>query len=148
MGNRPQQGTASIWWSVAAEVESAIHQGEPLPGFVTDVCKAFNNLTRPVVYECALHFRLPLQFVRTWHRAVNRLQRHFIVQGSCSGAMRSCTGYPDKGPMSVVAMMLDNCAMHHVVEKQVAPVTTFSFVDNWEGQSSCVAATQRLFASM
>ena len=62
-GDRPQQGTVSIWWQVACEIEAAHFQNQPLSGFVTDVCKAFNNLARPIIFARALHFGLPFFYV-------------------------------------------------------------------------------------
>eukprot|EP00435_Cladocopium_sp_Y103_P024181 s205_g5.t3 len=63
-GNRPSHSATSIWWRIAADIEAAIHSGEGLSGFVTDVIKAFNCLARPVVYAIALHLGLPLAFVK------------------------------------------------------------------------------------
>ena len=147
-GNRPQQGTLSIWWQIASEIEASIHQDETLSGFVTDVCKAFNNLARPVVYACAIHFGLPIAFIRAWHRAIAGISRHFVVQGSTSEAIKGDTGYPEGDPLSVVAMMLLNMAMHHMIAFQVPEVCTMSFVDNWEGKASCPFAVNRAFSAM
>ena len=147
-GNRPQQGTLSIWWQISSEIEASIFQDEPLSGFVTDVCKAFNNLSRPVVYACAIHFGLPLAFIRTWHTAVAGVTRHFVVQGSTSEPIRGDTGYPEGDPLSVVAMMLMNMAMHHMLAFQVPEACTLSFVDNWECKATCSAAVNRTFCAM
>eukprot|EP00435_Cladocopium_sp_Y103_P030925 s305_g7.t1 len=147
-GSRPQHSATSIWWRIAAEIEAAIHSGEALSGFVTDVIKAFNMLARPVVYACAIHLGLPLGFVRTWHRAIACIERHFIVDGSCSAAVPACTGYPEGDPLSVCAMVLTNIALHHMVEAEVSGSQVISFVDNWESQSHCVDATNRTYAAM
>lgn len=115
---------------------------------MTDVCKCFNTLPRPVVFACALHYGLPTTFVKAWHDAVARIQRHFIVGGTCSGPSLACTGYPEGDPLSVVAMALLNMAMHHIVAKQAMPSSIISFVDNWECKSTDVHATCRAYAAM
>ena len=147
-GNRPNQSTATIWWQISQEIETAIYNGQPLSGFVTDVCKAFNTLARPVVYACAIHFGLPLHFVRAWHDAVSDIQRHFIVGGACSHGIQACTGYPEGDPMSVVAMVLINMAMHELLQQRIMPLKVISFVDNWECKSSEAQATCRAYAAM
>eukprot|EP00435_Cladocopium_sp_Y103_P054544 s1210_g17.t1 len=147
-GNRPGHGTAEIWWGISRDLENAIFLGQPLSGFLTDVCKAFNTLARPIIYACALRFGLPLSLVRTWHSAVNRISRRFIVGGSVSPPAMACTGYPEGDPMSVVAMFCLNLAMHHMVEAAVRPLAVLSFVDNWETQSSSVTAVCRAWTAM
>ena len=147
-GNRPGHDTSSIWWQIAQEIEAAHHANQPLSGFVTDVCKCFNNLARPVVFASAIHFGLPIGFVKTWHRAIGKIQRHFIVDGKCSDPVFACTGYPEGDPLSVVAMVLVNFSMHIMVEQMVQPIKTISFVDNWEVRSSDVKATCDAFQYM
>eukprot|EP00435_Cladocopium_sp_Y103_P015415 s3974_g3.t1 len=147
-GSRPHRSATSIWWRIAAEIEASIQSGQPLSGFVTDVVKAFNMLARPVVYACAIHLGLPLEFVRTWHRAISCIERHFIVDGSCSSSVPACTGYPEGDPLSVCAMVLTNIALHHMVEAEVVGTQVVSFVDNWETQSTCVEVTNRTYAAM
>ena len=147
-GNRPRQSTATIWWQISQEIEASIYTEQPLSGFVTDVCMAFNTLARPVVYACAIHFGLPLPFVRAWHTAVADIQRHFIVGGACSPGIQACTGYPEGDPLSVVAMVLINMAMHELLHHHVMPLQVISFVDNWECKSSEAQATCRAYAAM
>ena len=70
------------------------------------------------------------------------------MEGSCSNPIFAVTGYPEGDPMSVVAMMLINLAMHHMVEYTAKQACISSFVDNWEAQSSAVDVTHRAYASM
>ena len=129
-------------------IEAATQQGRKISGFLTDLTKAFNNLPRPVVYACALHYGLPAKFVKAWHHALLRIQRHFVVAGAVSGPVWSTNGYPEGDPLSVVAMVLVNLAMHAIVAN-VSPVSqVMTFVDNWEGISHDVALTCRTFAAM
>eukprot|EP00435_Cladocopium_sp_Y103_P002837 s5740_g1.t1 len=147
-GHRPGHATTTIWWQVSQQIEAAALFGQSYSGFLTDICKAFNTLPRPVVWACARRYGLPLTFVRTWDKGIAQIQRHFICAGACSEATFACTGYPEGDPMSVVAMLLINCAMHNMVESMVHPITTVSFVDNWEARSSSVQATCQAFSAM
>ena len=147
-GNIPGRSTTGVWWSLALEIEAATQQGRKISGFLTDLTKAFNNLPRPVVYACALHYGLPAKFVKAWHHALARIQRHFVFAGAVSGPVWSTNGYPEGDPLSVVAMVLVNLAMHAIVAN-VSPISqVMTFVDNWEGISHDVASTCRTFAAM
>eukprot|EP00435_Cladocopium_sp_Y103_P012427 s365_g3.t1 len=86
--------------------------------------------------------------ILSWHRAVSSIQRHFIVDGSCSAPIDASTGYPEGDPLSVCAMVLLNIAMHYMVEAEVSQTRVVSFVDNWEAQSSNVEVTNRTWTAM
>ena len=147
-GNMPKQSTVQVWRSLAEQIEYAHYLGQDLTGMVTDVCKCFNTLPRHIVYFLARHMGLPAFFVKSWHRNLAQLERRFVVQGACSPALRSHTGYAEGDPLSVVSMALVNCAMHVFVTQQVSPVTVISYVDNWEAQSSDPASTCSAFDAM
>ena len=147
-GNVPGKSTVGVWWSLSMEIEAATQQGHQVSGFLTDLTKAFNNLPRAAVYACALHYGLPLAFVRSWHKSLSNLQRHFVVGGAVSGPVWGSNGYPEGDPLSVVAMVLLNLAMHSALS-QTSPLTrVLTFVDNWEGISHDVTATHQTFLAM
>ena len=78
-GNLPGRSTTGLWWKLAMEAEAATQDQRKVSGFVTDVTKAYNNLPRPIAFACALHFGLPITFVRAWHAALGQVHRHFVV---------------------------------------------------------------------
>ena len=147
-GNVPGKSTVGVWWSLSLEIEAATQSSQQISGFLTDLTKAFNNLPRAAVYACALHFGLPLAFVRTWHSALSNIQRHFVVNGSVSGPVWSSNGYPEGDPLSVVAMVLLNLAMHSSLSQKCPLTRVLTFVDNWEGVSSDVTGTYHTFLAM
>ena len=147
-GNIPGRSTVDIWWNMALQIEQSTHDKESLSGVVTDITKAYNNLARPVVYACALHYGLPLQFVRAWHNSLAQVRRHFIVQGACSEAVWSTTGYPEGDPLSVVAMVLVNIALHSFLSEVCPSADVHTFVDNWEATARDPEVTQRAYAGM
>ena len=147
-GNVPGKSTVGVWWSLSLQIEAATQQGKQVSGFLTDLTKAFNNLPRPAVFACALHYGLPLAFVRTWHSALSNLQRHFVVGGAVSGPIWSSNGYPEGDPLSVVAMVLLNLAMHTALNQSRPMTQVLTFVDNWEGTSCDVVETHQAFLDM
>eukprot|EP00435_Cladocopium_sp_Y103_P038590 s1356_g10.t1 len=147
-GNMPHQSTVQVWRALAEQIEHANYFDCQWTGAVTDVTKCFNTLPRHVVYFLGRHLGLPEHFMKSWHHNLSMLQRRFIVQGSCSPAIDSQTGYAEGDPLSVAAMAILNCAMHHVVTSQVSPVRVISYVDNWELQSSQPEATCAAYEAM
>ena len=147
-GNVPGRSTVGVWWALALEIEAATQHGHQISGFLTDLTKAFNNLPRAAIYACALHYGLPLAFVRSWHLALDRLQRHFVVSGAVSGPVWSTNGYPEGDPLSVVAMVLLNLAMHSHLATSSPLAKVLTFVDNWEGICPDPEGTLQTFAVM
>ena len=148
MGNMPNMSTTQVWRSLAEQIEHAHYFEYEWSGTVTDVCKCFNTLPRHVVYYCARHLGLPEFFTKSWMRNVSQIQRRFVVQGSCSPATWSTTGFPEGDPLSVLSMVLVNFAMHAIVTSKVSPIAVVSYVDNWEAQSSSAQATCEAFQAM
>ena len=148
MGNMPHQSTVQVWRALAEQIEHAHYHDQEWSGTVTDVCKCFNTLPRHVVYFLARHMGIPEHFVKSWHKTLAHIQRRFVVQGGCSPAILSHTGYAEGDPLSVVAMVLVNCAMHAFVSKSTSPISVLSYVDNWEAQSSSPEATCEALAAM
>eukprot|EP00435_Cladocopium_sp_Y103_P014534 s1534_g3.t1 len=132
IGNRPGCSTFDLWYRMSQSIEGALFGDEEFGGLITDVCKAFNTLPRPVVYALGRRMGLPLKLLDTWHRAIHALQRRFLVAGACSPPCNGVTGYPEGDALSVLAMMLINVAMHLTVQPQVSPSLVHSYVDNWE----------------
>lgn len=135
-GNRPGWSTKSVWWQVAAKIEAAYHNGECLSGAITDICKCFNTLPRPIVYALGRHLTIPSAFMTSWHQAVHNLERRFVIHGQTSAAIHGVTGYPEGDPLSVVSMTLINVYMHAFLDANCRPSQVISYVDNWEGTSS------------
>ena len=131
-GNRPSMCTHHVWHKMSQVIEQAQVEGSRLGGVVADVVKAFNTLPRPIVMALALHVGLPKGFVAAWHDAVTRLQRRFLIAGSCSEAQFSVTGYPEGDGLSIIAMSLVNMFMHAWISAPLHHTEVLSYVDNWE----------------
>lgn len=133
VGNRPGHSTMDLWWELVLLVEQAAHfPDSQVCGFVTDVRKCFNTLPRAVIYACARKCGLSESLLKCSFSAVNRIQRCFIVTGSCSTPMTAETGFPEGDPLSVVAMACLNLVMHHELGSCTIGGNIISYVDNWE----------------
>ena len=148
MGNMPHQSTVQVWRALAEQIEHSQYFQTDWTGAVTDVCKCFNTLPRHVVYFLGRHMGLPEFFMKAWMRNLANIQRRFVVQGSCSPAIMSHTGFAEGDPLSVVSMVLVNCAMHALVTQKTSPVAVISYVDNWEVQSTMPEATCQAVEAM
>ena len=79
VGNQPQKTTAKIWYTIQLEIEQALHTGEPLSGYVTDVVKCFNILPRLPVLALAKRYGLPTELITPWQRSLAQVSRRFKV---------------------------------------------------------------------
>ena len=147
-GNRPSMSTHHVWHCLSQTLECAQVNQTRLGGIVADIVKCFNTLPRPVVIAIALHVGLPRSFVSCWHDAVTRVQRRFLIDGSCSEPQFSQTGYPEGDGLSIVAMSLINYAMHALVGENLQQTAVHSYVDNWEVISHDPSELQRAFCQM
>eukprot|EP00438_Fugacium_kawagutii_P028667 Skav214045 [mRNA] locus=scaffold2017:257190:261209:+ [translate_table: standard] len=146
IGNRPKKAASDIWWQIALELEDLGQSGHDASGLVTDVCKAFNVLPRCIIQAIALKCGIPKHFIICWHSAMERLERRFVSAGGCSTPVRSCTGYAEGDPLSVVAMQLMNMALHYHFQGCQIGAELYSYVDNWEVVVSDPARTHASFA--
>ncbi len=136
LGNRKGASTSDVWWQIACEVEDSLYFNSPLSGAVTDVVKCFNALPRVPVMIVARHMGLPESFVCAWMGAISGVERRFTVNGATSPAIKSCTGFPEGCPLSVVACFLVNIACHKYLTLSLPGLSVWSYVDNWEATST------------
>ena len=131
-GNRPAASARNVWWKLAQYIELQQQNQDDLAGIITDVVKCFNTLPRTVIAFCSRRLGLPANLVHSWHHAIARISRRFVISGSVSRGITACTGYPEGDAMSVVAMAVLNVAMHSTVSQSLTSARVTSYVDNWE----------------
>ena len=148
LGNKKGASTSDVWWKIACEVEESLYFDSPLSGAVTDVVKCFNALPRVPVMLLAHHIGIPPNFLHTWLGAVSGIERRFTVNGATSPAIRSCTGFPEGCPLSVVACFLINIAFHKFLTLSLPGISVWSYVDNWETTSDNVHDTDEALGAM
>lgn len=67
-GFLPRRETKLLWVPLQGLIELCSQNQQPLLGFVSDICKAFNFLPRRHVKLIAKHVGLPGHIVNAWHR--------------------------------------------------------------------------------
>ena len=141
-GNKPKTSTKDVWHRLAQLIEGCQVSQQPLSGLVSDLTKCFNTIPRYVVSAIAFRLGAPMTFVRSWHQAVTRLQRRFLVAGACGGPEYAATGYPEGCGLSVCSMSLINLGLHAWLGRLLPLGTVHSYVDNWEITTFDVAEVQ------
>ena len=131
-GFLPGQQAADVWWTVQAEIECAVAEGAPLCGAVGDLVKAYNLLPRAPVWKCLLQLGIPPHFVQCWATFLGKLQRHFVVQGSCSQGVFAQTGFPEGCPLSCASMVAVDILWHKYHRAFTMLCRAVSYVDNLE----------------
>ena len=131
-GSRLASHAGLVWSNILLAVEEAHDCGFQVSGMVCDIEKAFNCLSRPVIFELAMMMNLPLRLLTGWVGMLGQLARHFDVRQNLSPAVYSCTGFPEGDGLSVVAMILLDCLLHWWMDVAEVPCRTLTFVDDWQ----------------
>ena len=87
-------------------IESNHDTHQPVAGLSLDLIKCYNTVhrrrVRDLMYACAI----PNVLVDQWYASLQRLQRVWTFQGSCSQPYVTCNGVPEGDSWSVIAMVL------------------------------------------
>ena len=131
-GSRVGSHAGQVWHSMLLTIEESHDCGIPLAGVVGDIVKAFNCLSRPVIFELAGMLRLPMHVLTAWAGCTMQMARHFEVRQNLSPATMSVTGFAEGDGLSVLAMILLDCVLHWWMDELSPHCTTLSFVDDWQ----------------
>ena len=131
-GSRVGSHASQVWHSMLLTIEESHHCGVPLAGVVGDIVKAFNCLSRPVIFELAGMLQLPMHILTAWAGCTMQMARYFEVRQNFSPATMSVTGFAEGDGLSVLAMILLDCLLHWWMDALRPQCTTLSFVDDWQ----------------
>lgn len=131
-GSRLACHSGHVWSSILLAIEEANECAIPQAGVVCDIEKAFNCLSRTVVFAIATLLQMPMNVLTGWAGMLTQVSRHFEVRQSLSPATYSCTGFPEGDGLSVVAMILLDCALHWWMEEGTRLCRTLTYVDDWQ----------------
>ena len=131
-GSRVGSHASQVWHSMLMTIEESHDCGIPLSGVVGDIVKAFNCLSRPVIFELAGMMRLPMHVLTAWAGCTMQMARYFEVRQNFSPATMSVTGFAEGDGLSVLAMILLDCVLHWWMDELSPHCTTLSFVDDWQ----------------
>ena len=131
-GSRVGGHAGQVWHSILLSIEESHDCGTPLAGVVGDIVKAFNCLSRPVIFELAGMLRLPIHVLTAWAGCTMQMARHFEVRNNLSPATMSVTGFAEGDGLSVLAMILLDCVLHWWMSELSPGCLTLSYVDDWQ----------------
>ena len=131
-GSRVGGHAGQVWHSILLSIEESHDCGIPLTGLVGDIVKAFNCLSRPIIFELAGLMQLPAHVLTGWAGCTMQMARHFEVRQSLSPATMSVTGFAEGDGLSVLAMILLDCLLHWWMGELTPIYRTLSYVDDWQ----------------
>ena len=86
-------------------LEEAGTNSQPMNGFVLDLVKAFNTISRGRMQAVFDHLNLPRADTSAWLRSLQHLVRFPTFHGKLGDPVVSSTGLPEGDSMSVVGML-------------------------------------------
>ena len=131
-GSRPGRHAAQLWSKLLWTVEHAQQNHIRLSGIVADLQKAFNCISRDVVFDVLAWVGLPLPVLCAWAGAVTQMGRRFQVRGSLSKPVFSTTGFAEGDALSCIAMVAVDLLFHAWHQHFFPLCSPLSFVDDWQ----------------
>ena len=129
-GNRPHCQASQVWTYLSWAIEASFADDIPVGGIVADIEKAFNHLSREVVFQTALALGLSHRLLVAWSGALGQLTRRFQIREHTGPALDSCTGLPEGDALSCVGMMLMDFVFHRWFEQSFPLCQPISYVDD------------------
>ncbi len=144
-GNRPHCQASQVWTYLAWAIEASFVSDVPVGGIVADIEKAFNHLSREVVFQTALSLGMPHKLLVAWSGARGQLTRRFQIREHTGPPLTSSTGFPEGDALSWVAMMLMDFVYHVWFERSFPLCQPVSYVDDLQLISRCPSQVPQLF---
>ena len=123
-----QRSAVDLSFSLQAQVEAHLQDGEDFSGLCLDLRKAFNLLPRAPLGLTLRALGLPQAVCDFWLSSLQGLKRHFTVLGSLGPGLPSSTGAPEGDPVSVLGMLSICWVFVRLLEGLVNPS---AYMDNW-----------------
>ena len=98
-------------------------------GFVLDLVKAFNTISRGRMQAVFDHLNLPRADTSAWLRSLPHLVRFPTFHGKLGDPVSSSTGLPEGDSMSVVGMLGLSHVYHNFLARHAVCPTAYA--DNW-----------------
>ena len=125
------EATTLMWTRTIETICDAHESNRPCAGAVFDLVKAFNTFGRLPLKKLAIHLGLDPRIAICWIKALDKLKRLFIFQGSMSCEYGATTGVPEGCGMSVAAVGFISYLFLLVVKAVDAQSVPSSYADNW-----------------
>ena len=146
-GSIPRRSAEDLAVDIQTCIEDAVLQSKFLAGCSLDLSKAYNTISRPLIWLLAEKAGWPVSVQHAYKGFLDGVTRFFQVGGSLLSPTTSKVGVPEGCPVAVVAMILVTALVSHRTQTR-HDVPMRSFVDNWSLQhaeaSKVVAATEEV----
>ena len=141
-GGLPGRSTTDVYWPLQLKVEqSLLEDGEGTRyGYVLDLTKCFNLLSRYLATVLLQFAGLPPCIARAWQAAMFRCVRVLQVCGHSSAPIPSTTGVAEGDPAGPLIMILVAAVWTHMLAAEHAALEPFAFADNLEVTTSSFPA--------
>ena len=143
----PHHEAQELRYALQMQIEACCQSSASIYGFSTDVVKAFNHLPREPIAVIARRNGIPESLLTPWFGFLRGMQRRFKVGTAVSAPLTSVTGFPEGCPLSPLAMLLADWALHRYMAVFAPEVRCLSFVDNWSATAFNLAAIARGFSA-
>ena len=133
-GGLPGRSTTDVYWPLQLKVEkSLLDDGAGARyGFVLDLAKCFNLLSRYLAVELLQLAGLPTCIAHAWQAAMFRCVRVLQVCGHSSAPVPSTTGVAEGDPAGPLVMILVATVWTRMLAAEHAALEPFAFADNLE----------------
>ena len=131
-GSRPGRHAAQLWSRLLWSIEHAYLHDIKLTGLVADLQKAFNCISREIVFDVLAWIGIPQGVLCAWAGAVSQMGRRFQVRGSLSPRVLSSTGFAEGDALSCIAMVAIDLLFHAWHTHFFPLCSPLSFVDDWQ----------------
>ena len=148
LGFAPGKEAGQYWMSLQAAIELAMQSSTDLCGIGTDLRRAFNMMSRPLLQELTTTLRVPLEISRPWMAFLAHSTRRFQCGEFVSAPTHTTVGVPEGDALSVFAMLQLDYAYHCYMQHFQPSVRAHSYVDNLSLLESSAGALIQSWATM
>ena len=130
LGFAPGREAGQYWMGIQAAIELAMQSSTDLCGLGTDLRRAFNMMSRPLLKELSANLHVPEAIMTPWLSFLTHSVRRFQCGEYVSAATHTTVGVPEGDALSVYAMLQLDLAYHLYMRHFQPHVRAHSYVDN------------------
>ena len=130
-GFLPGRGAMNATYIMQSLFETAGIQQDSISGLTLDLKKCFNLMNRQRVAELFRNFKIPEAFIKKWISSLKVLTRYWQINKHISTRITATTGFPERDPCSVVAMLIVAATWVIHIKNDNLSIGAGAYADNW-----------------
>lgn len=130
-GILPGRGAATASYDFQALLEISKRHIQTITGITLDLRKCFNLIHRQKVRQLMIVWGIPLPLINKWFDTLQKIQRFWDIQSTCSDMQKAVTGCPEGDSWSVVAMLTIAATWAHTLCLIHPTLDATAYADNW-----------------